>query len=212
MLKIATRCLTLRRALVIWCALLVIAILNGALRVAWLIPRFGDTWGDIVSTVSLSAAIVLLAAYTIGWMRPRTWGEAWIIGACWLGLTSAFEFLGGHYLFGRPWDMLLADYNLSQGRIWIVVLVATAVEPVAAARTRLLFPHRPSSKEVVGAVPALLPAPRARHRASSRVVVNWQLAVFPDLTYGVQATQVMALGTATRRSVPMGRPQDEHVP
>ena len=58
----------------------------------------------------------------------------------------------------------------------------------------------------------LLPAPRARHRACSRVVVNWQLAVFPDLTYGVQATQVMALGTATRRSVPMGRPQAEHVP
>jgi hypothetical protein len=132
----------LGRALVIWCALLVIAILNGALRVAWLIPRFGDAWGHIVSTVSLSAAIVLLAAYTIGWMRPRTWGETWIIGACWLGLTIAFEFLGGHYLFGRPWDTLLADYNLSQGRIWIVVLVATAVGPVVAARTRHLFLHR----------------------------------------------------------------------
>ena len=35
---------------------------------------------------------------------------------------------------------------------------------------------------------------------------------FPNLTYGVQARQVMALGTATRRSVPMGRPHAEHVP
>ena len=126
----------LARALVVWCVLLVIAILNGALRVAWLIPRFGDTWGHIVSTVSLSAAIVLLAALTIGWMRPRTRGETWIIGGCWLGLTIAFEFLGGHYLFGRPWDTLLADYNLSHGRIWIVVLAATALGPIVAARTR----------------------------------------------------------------------------
>ena len=98
--------------------------------------------GHVVSTAILSAAIVLLAAYTIGWMRPRTWGETWTVGAFWLGLTIAFEFLGGHYLFGRPWDALLADYNVSQGRIWIVVLVATAVGPVVAVRTRHLLPHR----------------------------------------------------------------------
>ena len=132
----------LGRALVVWCLLLVIAILNGALRVAWLIPRLGDTWGHVVSTASLSAAIVLLAVCTIGWMRPRTWGETWTVGAFWLGLTIAFEFLAGHYLFGRPWDALLADYNLSQGRIWIVVLVATAIAPVVAVRTRHLLPHR----------------------------------------------------------------------
>ena len=95
-----------------------------------------------LSTVSLSAAIVLLAAYTIGWMRPRTWGRRGSSARAGWELTIAFEFLGGHYLFGRPWDTLLADYNLSQGRIWIVVLVATAVGPVVAARTRHLFPHR----------------------------------------------------------------------
>ena len=106
-------------------------------------PALRRDGGHIASTVSLSAAIVLLAACTIGWIRPRTWGETWIIGACWLGVTIAFEFLGGHFLFGRPWNTLLADYNLSQGRIWIVVLVATAVGPVVAARTRHLFLHRP---------------------------------------------------------------------
>ena len=132
----------LGRALVVWCLLLVIAILNGALRVAWLIPRFGETRGHIASTVSLSAAIVLFAACTIGWIRPRTWRETWIIGACWLGVTIAFEFLGGHYLFGRPWNTLLADYNLSEGRIWIGVLVATALGPVVAVRARHLFSHR----------------------------------------------------------------------
>jgi hypothetical protein len=132
----------LKRAFVVWCVLLTIAILNGALRVGLLIPRIGETWGLAVSTVFLSAAIVGLTACTIGWMRPRTWGETWTIGLFWLGLTLAFEFLGGHFLFGQPWDMLLADYNVSQGRIWIVVLLATALGPAVAVRYHRLFRHR----------------------------------------------------------------------
>ena len=132
----------LRRAFVVWCVLLTTAILNGALRVALLVPRIGETSGLVVSTVTLSAAIVVLAACTIGWMRPRTWGETWTIGLFWLGLTIAFEFLGGHFLFGRPGEVLLADYNVSQGRIWIVVLLATALGPALAVRYRHLLPHR----------------------------------------------------------------------
>jgi hypothetical protein len=133
-----------RRALVVWCVLLAIAILNGALRAAWLIPRIGETRGLVVSTINLAAIIVLLAVCTIGWIRPRTWGETWTIGLSWLGLTMAFEFLGGHFLFGRPWDVLLADYNVSQGRIWIVVLLATVLSPAVAAYYRHLLPHRSS--------------------------------------------------------------------
>jgi hypothetical protein len=49
------------------------------------------------------------------------------VGLYWLLLTVAFEFLGGHYLFGKSWENLPADYNLMRGRVWVAVLVATAV-------------------------------------------------------------------------------------
>ena len=47
----------------------------------------------------------------------------------WLALTVSFEFLGGHFLFGQPWQRLLADYDLLDGRVWVLVLVVTALAP-----------------------------------------------------------------------------------
>ena len=55
--------------------------------------------------------------------------------------------------------------------------------------------------------------------ALSLVAIRWGASVEAALPpqdsesdYRVHAAHVMALGTATRRSVPMGRPQAEHVP
>ena len=124
------------RALGIWCVLLVIASINGALREVVLIPRTGDVVGRVISTILLSAFIVILTWLTIGWIRPGTANQAWLVGIVWVLLTLAFEFLAGHYLFGAPWSRLLADYNLLEGRIWVLVLVATAAAPTLAAWAR----------------------------------------------------------------------------
>ena len=59
------------------------------------------------------------------------------IGAGWVVLTLAFEFLAGHYLFANSWERLLADYNVAQGRIWILVLITTLLAPVVVYRLRL---------------------------------------------------------------------------
>jgi hypothetical protein len=48
----------------------------------------------------------------------------------------AFEFLAGHYWFHASWSALFADYNLAQGRIWILVLVTTLLAPVVARAMR----------------------------------------------------------------------------
>jgi hypothetical protein len=53
-----------------------------------------------------------------------------------VALTLAFEFLAGHYLFGNPWSRLLEDYDVFRGRIWILVLITTAVAPRLCARMR----------------------------------------------------------------------------
>src|SRR4051812_4505562 len=100
------------RATAVWCALLVIASINGALREAVLIPRAGDVVGRIISTLLLSAFIVISTWLTIGWIGPRTTDQAWLVGVSWLLLTLAFELLAGHYLFHNSWPSLLADYNV----------------------------------------------------------------------------------------------------
>jgi hypothetical protein len=123
----------LTRALLIWMALLGGAIVNGAVRQAWLIPRVGDRWGHVLSTVTLSVIILVIAALSSGWIGYATRRQALAVGALWVTCTVAFEFLAGHYLFGTPWDRLVADYNLAAGRIWILVLVTTLIAPVVVS-------------------------------------------------------------------------------
>jgi len=120
----------LTRAALGWLGILLLAILNGALRQALLIPRIGERAGHVVSTLILSAVILGAAWLLLPWIRPASAGHAWIVGALWVVLTIAFEFLGGHYLFGDPWEQLLADYSLAQGRIWILIPVTTLLAPV----------------------------------------------------------------------------------
>jgi hypothetical protein len=125
------------RPLAVWLVMLLGASTNGAIREAWLIPNLGDPIGRAISTLMLTILIVLLTWSTIRWMDPQSNREAWLIGNVWVVLTLAFEFGAGHYLFGKPWNELIQDYDLSRGRIWIVVLLTTAVAP------RLCFSAQP---------------------------------------------------------------------
>jgi hypothetical protein len=117
-------------ALAVWFVLLFVAITNGARRAAWLIPRLGESRGHVVSTVALCAAILVATWLTMNWLKPASAREALQIGGLWLVLTVSFEFLGGHFLFGQPWERLTADYNVLAGRVWVLVLVTTALAPL----------------------------------------------------------------------------------
>jgi hypothetical protein len=55
-------------------------------------------------------------------------------------MTVAFEFLAGHYVFGSEWTALFADYNLFAGRVWLLVLVTSALAPLLTARARAVLP------------------------------------------------------------------------
>jgi hypothetical protein len=120
------------RAATVWALLLVVAVANGALRELLITTRLGPHAAHVISTLILSAAIVAVAFVSIRWIAPRDGAAALRVGGLWVGLTLAFEFLAGHWFFGKPWEVLLADYNLAAGRVWILVLVATLLAPAWA--------------------------------------------------------------------------------
>jgi hypothetical protein len=129
----------LLRALAVWCALLVVAFLNGALRVLWITPAVGVQAAHIISCFTLSVFIALIAWQAIAWLHPATPNEALLIGDEWVLLTIAFEFVAGYYLFGTSWNALLAQYNVARGELWELVLVTMLVAPVGAAWGHHLF-------------------------------------------------------------------------
>jgi hypothetical protein len=112
-----------------WLALVVVAIINGALREAVYKPSVGDLAAHQISTLTGIFLFGLLI-----WGMSRLWpiqsaGQAWGIGFIWLGMTICFEFLFGHYVMGHSWSTLFHDYNVFEGRLWILVLLWTVSAP-----------------------------------------------------------------------------------
>jgi len=124
------------RALLVWLLLCVLAVINGAVREAALVPSLGVAAAHVASTALLCAIILVVAWLTTRWVGARTARDAWRVGLLWVTLTLAFELLAGHYAFGASWSALLADYDVTRGRVWILVPIVTLLAPVAAARGR----------------------------------------------------------------------------
>jgi hypothetical protein len=120
------------RAVMVWMAQLATAIVNGAFREAVLVPRLGPEGAHVASTLLLCGAILAVTTIAVRWLAVPGIGAAFRIGVLWVALTLAFEFGAGHYLFGHPWERLLADYDLSAGRVWPLVLVTTLLAPAVA--------------------------------------------------------------------------------
>lgn len=124
------------RSMLTWLLLCIGAVANGTIRQFLLLPAVGSYAGHVISSVTLSLLILLVAWSSIRWIGPASVQQAWLVGVLWLSATVAFEFLAGHYLFRNPWPKLLADYDVRQGRVWVVVLVATLLAPTWAAGAR----------------------------------------------------------------------------
>ena len=119
----------------------VLAIANGAAREKLYADAVGD---DAAAAISTGTLLALLGGYM--WLLERRWPldsrrEALSVGAAWTALTVAFEFGFGHWVEGDSWSELLGSYDVTAGRVWVLVPAAMFAGPeimrrLAAARER----------------------------------------------------------------------------
>jgi hypothetical protein len=121
------------KAFALWLAILVLAVANGLLREAVLIPALGRFAGLMTSGLVLSLLILLVALLAAPWYGRLEAGSYWQIGAVWLVLTVSFEFGLGRLIQYKPWQELLQAYTFSGGNIWPAVLLMVLVAPRLAA-------------------------------------------------------------------------------
>ncbi len=112
-----------------WLPMVLIAIMNGALREGWYGKYIGQLRAHQISTLT---GVVFFGAYI--WTISRLWplesgNQALVVGLIWLAMTVCFEFLFGHYAAGHSWSRLLRDYNIFAGRIWVLLLIWVTVAP-----------------------------------------------------------------------------------
>lgn len=126
------------RILLLWAAIIPLAIANGMLRDAVLVRSFGQSRARTISGLSLSAVIMTWTLLTITWIpfpRPLPYVG---VGLLWVALTVAFEFLFGRLVARKSWRELLRPYRFEGGDIWPIVLIVVAASPLAAAALRVL--------------------------------------------------------------------------
>lgn len=112
-----------------------LAIVNAGLRDALYLERLGDLHAHQLATGILVSA---LGAYAVvlDRRRPLPTGEAAMrVGAAWAGFTLLFEFGLGR-LRGLSTSRMLADYDLTAGRVWILVPITMLIAPVLVERRR----------------------------------------------------------------------------
>jgi hypothetical protein len=135
------------RALPAWLVIAAGMFVNGAVREFTYQPLVGFELGHAISCLT-GSAIVFWVAWLFVTRHPWVSISQWIgVGVLWVALTVAFEFGVGHYIGGTSWEILLVDYNLLEGRLWVLVLLSALVAPaywcrrLPAPATEVILSH-----------------------------------------------------------------------
>ena len=107
-----------------------IAVANGVLREAWIRPRLGELHGRQVSTLLLIGFFAAYMAAVFRFWPLVSARQAALVGLAWLSLTLAFEFLLGRFVSGLAWGEMLAEYDVTAGRLWALVPLWVATGPL----------------------------------------------------------------------------------
>lgn len=115
--------------LVAWIPGIPIAIVNGILREFWYRRFLTELRAHQLSAASFILFFGVYVWFVLNWLKLSSTRSALILGATWLALTVAFEFLFGHFVMGHSWSKLFDDYNLCAGRVWAMVLIWIVISP-----------------------------------------------------------------------------------
>jgi len=124
------------RYLLAWIPMLVIAVANGALRQLTFAKFMSEPHAHQLSTLIGSVCIGGFIWFVFRNWPPSSSRQALLIGLVWVLLTVAFESFMGLALQHRPLQVVLFEYNLFAGRVWILFLGWLGIAPWAFFRLR----------------------------------------------------------------------------
>jgi hypothetical protein len=111
-------------------------VANGILREVTYGRRVPERTAHQLSGATAIAAFALyFSALDARWPLRDT-REAVEVGAGWLALTVAFELGFGRLVAKQSWEELLADYDVTEGRTWPLVLAWICAGPATVRALR----------------------------------------------------------------------------
>ncbi|MDX6252789.1 MAG: hypothetical protein QOF10_6149 [Kribbellaceae bacterium] len=64
--------------------------------------------------------------------------------------ATTFEFGLGHFVEHKPWQVLLADYDITSGRIWLLIPIWVAIGPTVIRGLRVNRPEFANIQQAKG--------------------------------------------------------------
>ena len=113
---------------------------GGAVGIAFANAGLHRAYGEVLPelTADQLAGVVLLAlilpwAVHVEGRNPLDEAhDAALVGLAWAGATVTFELTFGHYVNGASWSDLLAAYDVTKGRLWLLDVLGIAAAPAIA--------------------------------------------------------------------------------
>lgn len=106
-----------------WLILFCAGFVNGTIREFVYKQYVGELAAHQISTFTLIVFITVIVWFVYRRRPLENYAKCITIGIMWMIMTASWEFLFGHYVMGHPWERLLNDYHLREGRVWVFALL-----------------------------------------------------------------------------------------
>lgn len=124
------------KAIGVWLAIVIAAIVNGLFRESVLVPTIGAELALPLSGVLLSVLVLLVSFMLVSFLDSSKPKVLLATGLFWVTLTVSFEFLFGYYVVGKSWLEIIKAFNPLKGDLFFLVLFVTAIAPWLSAKVR----------------------------------------------------------------------------
>ncbi|MCC5828760.1 MAG: hypothetical protein JJU36_04875 [Phycisphaeraceae bacterium] len=127
------------RGLVTWLVLLILMVLLAGIRQGLIEPALTELKAHQVGTVLAMLLAMIVVIAMSHWMGRAPWLLRWRMGLIWVVMTVIFEIIMVRILMGRPWSVVMDQYRIDQGRLWLLLLATLLIAPVVAPWLSRLF-------------------------------------------------------------------------
>ena len=124
------------KAVVVWVGIACLAVVNGLIREKIIAPVLGVNIALPVSGFMLSVIVFVVTYLSFGLIKADSQKACILIGILWVMMTLCFEFIFGHFVANKSWSVLLQNFNITNGDLFILVLLVTLISPYAVARMK----------------------------------------------------------------------------
>lgn len=119
-----------QKSLEVWLFVALAAMMNGMFRSLFLVPRLGDHAAHVLSVLMMMILVLLLSSVLVNrFLREYGNSDLFLIGFLWMTMSVSVDFLFEYFVMDVPWRVILRDYNLFSGRIWLLVLATELIGP-----------------------------------------------------------------------------------